>query len=158
MYADEPGRNDPFAPPDEAVEVECIHCGETYMSDKMLWRPDRDDPDLGGDWCCPTSGCDGVGFGFDVHPVGTFGDEPWDGDDDEDDENEDDETNFPDELFGEDTIELDSFVPGLTESEPAPPAPSEPRDDRKDRRMKQMGLDKESDSPRGPIDDEDIPF
>jgi hypothetical protein len=58
--------DDPFRPPAEPCEVFCIHCGNTYMSDQIVWRQDADGK---GFWCCPVAGCDGAGFGFDIHPA-----------------------------------------------------------------------------------------
>jgi hypothetical protein len=52
---------DPFGPPAECVEVECLHCGRRYRSDDLVERD--------GLWCCPTVHCGGAGFGFDVQPV-----------------------------------------------------------------------------------------
>lgn len=70
---------DPFRPPDEPVQVRCLHCGQEYSSDQIVWRKDDDDPQ--GFWCCPIEGCDGMGFQFDIHPVDS---DLWI-DDDEDD-------------------------------------------------------------------------
>ena len=68
---------DCFRPPDEAVQVECIHCGNEYSSDAIVWRsvPGKD---IKGFWCCPIPGCDGVGFQFDIFPVGTWDDDEAD--------------------------------------------------------------------------------
>jgi hypothetical protein len=61
--------SDPFSPPKTPCEVQCIHCGEAYESWRIEWRELNDDPNLLGAWCCPTPGCDGIGFGFDIFPV-----------------------------------------------------------------------------------------
>jgi hypothetical protein len=61
------GRN-PFAPPAMPVEVCCMYCGEVYESWQMIWIDDDDLPG-GGVWCCPTAGCEGIGFCFDVWPT-----------------------------------------------------------------------------------------
>ena len=58
--------DDPFKPPPEAVKVECIHCGNQYSSDQIVWRAS---PDGKGFWVCPIEGCDGAGFGFDILPL-----------------------------------------------------------------------------------------
>ncbi len=60
--------DDPFRPPEEAVEVGCIHCGNSYSSDEIVWRnePGKEGK---GFWCCPIPGCDGIGFQFDIHPL-----------------------------------------------------------------------------------------
>lgn len=69
MRDGEPGSDDPFRPPDIPTEVECIHCGEEYESYLIRWVPnDERNPD-DGFWCCPTPGCDGVGFCFDIFPT-----------------------------------------------------------------------------------------
>jgi hypothetical protein len=63
-------QSDPFHPPDIPTEVECLHCGESYESYLIEWRvqPDADGKQHGF-WCCPTPGCDGMGFGFDILPT-----------------------------------------------------------------------------------------
>lgn len=65
--------NDPFAPPKVPCVVCCIHCGSTYDSWRIVWRDMRGQA-ISGAWCCPIPGCNGVGFGFDIHPV----DPDWD--------------------------------------------------------------------------------
>lgn len=55
------GDVDPFGPPSPPVFVECLHCKKKYMSDQMRSRD--------GLWCCPVPGCDGAGYGFDIHKV-----------------------------------------------------------------------------------------
>lgn len=57
-----------MGPPKEAVEEQCIHCGNIYMSDQIKWKPDPAGPD-GGWWVCPIEGCDGAGFCFDIYPT-----------------------------------------------------------------------------------------
>ncbi len=76
---------DPFSPPEEPVQVQCLHCGLEYSSSEIVWRD--------GFWRCPTPGCGGAGFTFDIFPVGTFDGE---GDEDEFELEVDDE----DELVG----------------------------------------------------------
>jgi len=94
-----------MGPPKVPVEVECIHCGNVYMSDQIRWQPDPGGPG-GGWWVCPMDGCDGAGFCFDIYPTDPevakqFGVMTWsdDSDEDEDDEFFDDESEFdePDE-------------------------------------------------------------
>jgi hypothetical protein len=63
-----PPDDDPMGPPATPVEVECIHCGEIYMSDQIRWQPDPNGPG-GGWWVCPIEGCDGAGFCFDIYPT-----------------------------------------------------------------------------------------
>lgn len=88
--------HDPFAPPKTPCEVQCVHCGESYESWHIEWRADPTDKLLGGTWCCPTPGCDGVGFGFDIFPV----DPAWTDENGEhliaqlDNEDDDDEDDF----------------------------------------------------------------
>lgn len=61
---------DPFRPPDIPVLVGCLHCGQEYDSYRIEWRVLRDaDGRPHGFWCCPVSGCDGCGFGFDILPL-----------------------------------------------------------------------------------------
>lgn len=115
--------NDPFGPPTISTVVHCIHCGEEYDSYRIEWRIERDaDGQAHGFWCCPTPGCGGMGFGFDIFPVDPDyrdenGELMWcsdvdelDDDDFEDDElaefDEDDEDDEEDDepwLFDEET-------------------------------------------------------
>jgi hypothetical protein len=61
---------DPFKPPAMPVVVFCLHCQEVFDSYLIEWRVFRgDDGSPMGFWCCPTPGCDGRGFGFDIFPV-----------------------------------------------------------------------------------------
>jgi hypothetical protein len=61
---------DPFRPPAVPTEVSCLHCGQTYDSSRIEWRVETaEDGSLRGFWCCPISGCGGVGFGFDILPT-----------------------------------------------------------------------------------------
>ena len=129
MREGSPGSNDPFRPPDIPIEVHCIHCGEEYESYLMKWVRDEKDPS-DGFWSCPTPGCDGIGFCFDIWPtdpdwrdengqkVMFFDDEEdEEGEYDEEDEFEDSELPWeepqrgnhngdepPDQTFGEDDI------------------------------------------------------
>jgi hypothetical protein len=110
--------DDPMGPPKIPVEVECIHCGNTYMSDQIRWQPDPQGPD-GGWWVCPIEGCDGAGFCFDIYPTDPevarqFGVHMWSDDDegDFDDDFSEDMDNPPpssdlpprQSRFGEDDI------------------------------------------------------
>jgi len=82
---------DPMRPPDVPKLVVCIHCGEEFESWKMQWQVrDESAGDLRGIWCCPTPGCGGAGYLFDIFPV-----DPADADNDgwvefDDDEDLDD--------------------------------------------------------------------
>jgi len=61
---------DPFRPPPVPIEVQCIHCGQDYDSYRIEWREELDENgEIQGFWCCPTPGCDGKGFGFDILPT-----------------------------------------------------------------------------------------
>jgi hypothetical protein len=60
---------DPFGPPAISTLVCCLHCGEEYDSYRIEWRIERTESGPRGFWCCPTPGCDGKGFGFDILPV-----------------------------------------------------------------------------------------
>ena len=60
---------DPFRPPRRACDVFCLHCGKQYSSDKMRWKRSGGK----GFWCCPTHGCDGVGFQFAIFPLTEMG-------------------------------------------------------------------------------------
>jgi hypothetical protein len=97
-------QRDPFRPPEVPTEVSCLHCGKQYDSYLIEWRVETDAAGKPhGFWCCPTPGCGGMGFGFDIFPTDpAYRDERggWVGDD-EDDESEDD--GFDEEDFdGED--------------------------------------------------------
>ena len=112
MWADLPPEayEDPFAPPDEPCVVECIHCGREYTSDLIVWREEDD----GGFWCCPTPGCDGVGFRFDIWPLGSWCDDGCEDDEDAEEAEEQlgplDETdagqNSPDRPSGADDVDI----------------------------------------------------
>src|SRR5690242_11840249 len=61
---------DTFRPPAANTEVGCLHCGEVYDSYRIEWREEADsDGKPRGFWCCPTPGCGGRGFGFDILPT-----------------------------------------------------------------------------------------
>jgi len=71
VAANRPDRNaDPFRPPEVPIEVHCLHCDREYDSYLIEWREEMGpDGQLHGFWCCPTPGCDGKGFGFDILPT-----------------------------------------------------------------------------------------
>ncbi|HWP39915.1 MAG TPA: hypothetical protein VNL70_03235 [Tepidisphaeraceae bacterium] len=50
------------------MKVFCLHCRRNYDSSLIRWVVDRDYPS-GGYWACPTEGCDGKGFTFDIWPA-----------------------------------------------------------------------------------------
>jgi hypothetical protein len=88
---------DCFHPPSIPTQVFCLHCQEVYDSYLIEWREERTPRGSQGFWRCPTPGCSGAGFGFDIHPIDPDYIDP-DGrdlgtwcDDDEDEEDWDDE-------------------------------------------------------------------
>jgi hypothetical protein len=63
-------QSDPFHPPEIPTEVSCLHCGKVYESYLIEWRVETcPDGTQHGFWCCPTPGCSGAGFGFDILPT-----------------------------------------------------------------------------------------
>lgn len=90
---DDDRSGDPFGPPAIPTLVACLHCGDEYESYLIERRRERDsDGRLRWWWCCPTPGCSGRGFGFDILPI----DQDWTDEDGnriwvEDDDEEDDE-------------------------------------------------------------------
>ena len=68
--ADNDPMSDPMAPPREPCECWCLHCGRTFMSDRMWFQRVVGDPQgFPGFWMCPTPNCDGAGFTFDIFPT-----------------------------------------------------------------------------------------
>jgi hypothetical protein len=62
--------SDPFHPPAIPTEVGCLHCQQIYESYLIEWRIITcSDGKKRGFWCCPTPGCDGRGFAFDIFPT-----------------------------------------------------------------------------------------
>lgn len=129
------------------VEVGCLHCGETFMSDRIVLRHDAALGELA--WCCPTPGCDACGFGFDLLPTDpTYRDEHggWVSDDDEEDE-----------ALGPhvDEAVLDAH---FADDGALPPvdAPDGPRDDAEEERRRRRHERLFGEPPRLPEDD--IPF
>ena len=60
---------DPFRPPTEPCDVFCLHCGKEFSSDKIRWQRRGEE----SFWCCPTPGCGGMGYKFDIFPVAEMG-------------------------------------------------------------------------------------
>ena len=89
---------DPFKPPAIPTEVGCLHCGRTFESYLIEWRMETgSDAKPHGFWCCPTPGCDGRGFGFDLLPT------------DPDYRDENGESFFVDDIDGESDEDSDEF-------------------------------------------------
>ena len=62
--------NEPFHPPAIPTEVGCLHFQQAYESYLIEWRIEKcSDGMERGFWCCPTPGCSGGGFGFDILPT-----------------------------------------------------------------------------------------
>ncbi len=80
---------DCFKPPPVPTEVHCLHCHLEYDSYLMEYRIEVDrEGHKRGFWCCPTPGCGGKGFGFDIFPTdpdyrGPDGLPMWESDGDE---------------------------------------------------------------------------
>lgn len=66
----ENGPNKAFlAPPKIHTQVGCMHCAQRYSSVQIWWEPiNPNNPDRGF-WRCPTPGCEGTGFLFDIWPT-----------------------------------------------------------------------------------------
>lgn len=105
---------DMFRPPAIPTEVYCPHCRKEYQSYLIRWEEEVIDGKTDGYWSCPTPGCEGKGFGFDIFPTDREwrdenGDLMWVGD--AADEEEDNELN-DDEIgdnFGEDKSQRESL-------------------------------------------------
>ena len=96
MVEASPAERDPFRPPTVPVIVHCLHCDQEYESYLIHWVEDVIKSDSPGFWCCPTPGCDGKGFGFDIFPIDPdyrdeHGNLMWMEDDDDEDYDEVDE-------------------------------------------------------------------
>jgi hypothetical protein len=151
---EEQGRGkDCFAPPPGPCECHCLHCGRTFMSDKIWFQQVINDPQgFEGFWMCPTPNCSGAGFTFDLFPTDPNhpANEGWHYDDEEEEDAEfdpaawddsaieaqaDDETEYDpeetkykelDSLFGaddEDDLEGEEWKYGLQPGE-RPPNPA----------------------------------
>src|SRR4051812_40245242 len=99
----DPSGRDPMGPPDVPCECYCLHCGRTFMSDRMWFQRVIGARDgFRGFWMCPTPNCGGAGFCFDIFPTDPdhpanegwhefYADYVGDEDDDEDPEETDEE-------------------------------------------------------------------
>lgn len=137
---------DCFKPPAIPTEVCCLHCGCEYESYLIEWRVQTtDDGKTHGFWCCPTLGCDGRGFGFDILPtdpdyVGEDGEAMWSFDEDDPDLDPDLDDDLEPEMEAE--LEFD-FDAGADDCDDIPfdDAPSAPN------RMRQFFDDNSDDLP-----------
>ena len=127
---------DPFRPPTVPTEVHCLHCGGEYQSYMIEWVESSEDGDVDGFWCCPTEGCDGKGFGFDILPtdpdyVSEDSQSRWSLDDDEDDP---DDVESLDELVDldelEELAELDELSGRSDAGSEAPPPAADEEEER----------------------------
>ncbi len=118
---------DCFRPPDVPILVHCMHCNCEYESYLIKWEEVALTDRILGFWHCPTPGCDGVGFGFDILPAdpdweapdGAFGWADSEYDDEEDGDpwgEEDPEAALFDEM---DIQQLDDFLAGAPLDDPA---------------------------------------
>jgi hypothetical protein len=124
--------DDTFRPPAIPTEVGCLHCGKTFESYLIEWRVETGfDGQPRGFWCCPTPGCDGRGFGFDILPT----DPDYVGEDGEriyvDDESDEDADEF--DLFDDDSDDcIDDLIDKKTDDGPPPDRTHPPREDDSD--------------------------
>lgn len=126
------GDADTFKPPAIPTEVGCLHCGRTFESYLIEWRIEAGaDGKERGFWCCPTPGCGGRGFGFDLLPTDPdYRDENGESFFVSDDGGETDADEF--DLFDDDS---EDCIDGLIDKDTndGPPRdrtkPSEPEDD-----------------------------
>ena len=100
-------QRDPFKPPAIPTEVFCMHCHQEYDSYLMHWEQEVDaDGRKHGFWCCPTPGCDGRGFGFDILPT----DQEWTNEDGQrmwcNDESDDEESEIWEYIYSGETPRL----------------------------------------------------
>jgi hypothetical protein len=118
---------DPFHPPAIPTQVGCLHCGKEYESYLIEWRVETGpDGTQRGFWCCPTPGCGGCGFGFDILPTDPhYQDERggWVWDDEEEGEFEEDE--FDEEQFDEDEFDVEQLGDESAGGGDLPNGPSE---------------------------------
>lgn len=154
------GRRDVFRPPEIPTEVSCLHCGEVYDSYLIEWRDDVGGPDPhDGAWCCPTPGCDGLGFLFDIWPtdpewrdeegnkVCSFDDDDFPDDEDAfDDDDGDDDFRNPGEFFGDDARQPWEIGFDPTWGDPSNDLPPDPMPPRR------------TEPPDADFDQDDIPF
>jgi hypothetical protein len=124
----EEAMSDCFRPPDIPVEVHCLHCHREYDSYLIWW----DEEELGGEprgfWRCPTPGCSGAGFGFDIWPIDPdyidpqTGEKMWDECEDDEAEWDEDEAVDPAtaEAIAHDLEIINEMLDGNLTDEPLP--------------------------------------
>lgn len=119
---------DPFRPPAIPTEVFCLHCQQEYESYLIEWREETVEGKRTGFWCCPTRGCDGKGFGFDIFPVDPeYRDEngePMGLFDDDEDADDDDAFDADDDAFDaawDEPIDADALLDDNPPPDRAPP-------------------------------------
>jgi hypothetical protein len=162
---EENDRDDPFAPPQPPMRVCCLHCGNEFDSDEIVYRPRPNihgpiEHGMTGDWCCPTPGCDGVGYGFDIVPS----DQDWEDQDgngwhqieDEDDESDPFNPDSDDFMYSGLDVPQDDTTP-FWKHDPSVLRPADAPDDLN------VDIDAEVESPLERMfepepDDQDIPF
>src|SRR5204863_5896333 len=109
--------SDTFRPPAVNTEVGCLHCQEVYDSYQIEWREGVcDDGRVRGFWCCPTPGCGGRGFGFDIFPT----DPDWVDENGEGLGWESDDGDEDDEAYDEDDEHFDQNGPDIPPELPPP--------------------------------------
>jgi hypothetical protein len=59
------GKKDPFKKPVHTRLVTCLHCGDTYQSDEMVFE--QRFKGWFKLWYCKNKDCSGAGYGFDIH-------------------------------------------------------------------------------------------
>jgi hypothetical protein len=60
---------DCFRPPEQAVTVQCLHCGREYSSELIAWQAAENRSDGKAGWQCPYVDCDGGGYNLDILPA-----------------------------------------------------------------------------------------
>ena len=106
-----------FAPPSQPVEVFCLHCGNVYCSSEMKFVPAANGActqnGVQGDWYCAAPGCDGIGYGFDVHSIEEWEANGCSDDDCDEEEFEDDssEAYIEEVRYNEETDEFEPAEP-----------------------------------------------
>ncbi len=155
---------DPFRPPAIPTEVWCLHCGREYESYLIEWHEKVDGRgEVQGFWCCPTPGCGGKGFGFDIFPTdpeyrGEDGEPMWFDDDSDEDGEFLDEFDFDDDAASDSTTEA-QFDDGFDiEFNTGPAHPASDNPDLPPLDLDDLDLPDPRSRRRYFGDDDDIPF